>query len=81
MNRMNDEVIDDDGDAAYVPATNFTTDQRDKALRDASTVDPYKLIGDDERHQLIEGDINRVQYHRAVMLLVCSRLNTVKFDR
>ena len=76
---LNDDT--DETDSTYVPAQNFTLDQRDKALDVASKIDPYKLVGDDARHQILEGDINAFAYHRAVMLLIASDLKTVQMDR
>jgi len=65
----------------YKPTENFTLHGKDRALRLACEVDRYKLAGDDPRWQWLEGDINAPAYHRSVMLLVCSKLRTVTFDR
>ena len=70
-----------DEEVPYVPARNFTVDQRDHALEIASDIDPHRLHGDDPRHQFLSGDINAFEYHRAVMLLIESRMRTAHIAR
>ena len=80
---LNKDESDHSGDevSSYDPTQNFTVDGKDRALRMASDIDRFRLVGDDPRWQYLEGDINSHEYHRSVMLLVCSNLRTATFDR